>query len=227
MNVRRISGLIFGGGMLLSTLWMANANERAHAGAGKQNGKLETFYYGEELCSKCHNMTPDQVKKEVPAEKSLLYRGIEMEVWFTKDKHKNATTVLAGERGKLMAKNLKYDVTKSAQCLSCHGVYVTDEKLVDEESFKPDQRVKSGVTCVACHGAYSDWVNEHSKPAKSRWKQFDREEKEAKFGLKDLWDPAKRAALCSSCHVGEAAAGKIVTHEMYAAGHPPLPGIEI
>src|SRR5437867_13430626 len=30
-----------------------------------------------------------------------------------------------------------------------------------------------------------------------------------------------------SCHVGNAAEGKVVTHAMFAAGHPPLPPIEI
>jgi hypothetical protein len=54
-----------------------------------------------------------------------------------------------------------------------------------------------------------------------------REEKETRFGLRDLWDPVKRADLCCSCHIGDASQGKVVTHEMYAAGHPPLPGFEI
>ena len=43
----------------------------------------------------------------------------------------------------------------------------------------------------------------------------------------DLWDPAKRARKCASCHVGSAPEGKVVTHAMYAAGHPPLPGLEV
>ena len=30
-----------------------------------------------------------------------------------------------------------------------------------------------------------------------------------------------------SCHIGNAAEGKVVTHGMFAAGHPPLPPIEI
>ena len=38
---------------------------------------------------------------------------------------------------------------------------------------------------------------------------------------------SSRAKLCSACHVGNVEDGKLVTHEMYAAGHPPLPGIEI
>jgi hypothetical protein len=44
--------------------------------------------------------------------------------------------------------------------------------------------------------------------------------------MADLWNPAKRTALCASCHVGNFQQGKFVTHQMYAAGHPPLPGFE-
>jgi hypothetical protein len=33
--------------------------------------------------------------------------------------------------------------------------------------------------------------------------------------------------MCLSCHLGDASHGKLVTHEMYAAGHPPLPSFEI
>ena len=32
--------------------------------------------------------------------------------------------------------------------------------------------------------------------------------------------------MCLSCHLGNAREGRVVTHEMYAAGHPPLPGFE-
>src|SRR5205085_7444380 len=40
-------------------------------------------------------------------------------------------------------------------------------------------------------------------------------------------NPTNRAALCASCHVGNAAEGKFVTHAMYAAGHPLLPSLEV
>ena len=45
--------------------------------------------------------------------------------------------------------------------------------------------------------------------------------------MTNLRDPVKRTALCLSCHLGDAATGKVVTHEMYAAGHPPLPPFEV
>ncbi|MCH7988720.1 MAG: hypothetical protein IID46_06145, partial [Planctomycetes bacterium] len=39
--------------------------------------------------------------------------------------------------------------------------------------------------------------------------------------------PVARAELCASCHIGHVKQGRIVTHEMYAAGHPPLGAFEI
>jgi hypothetical protein len=45
--------------------------------------------------------------------------------------------------------------------------------------------------------------------------------------MTDLWDPVTRAEKCASCHVGNADEQKVVTHAMYAAGHPPLPALEV
>ena len=40
-------------------------------------------------------------------------------------------------------------------------------------------------------------------------------------------DPVRRTELCLSCHLGSTSENKMVTHAMYAAGHPPLPGFEM
>jgi hypothetical protein len=61
---------------------------------------------------------------------------------------------------------------------------------------------------------------------RDEWRVLARTEKEEKFGMIDLWDSGKRTKLCASCHIGNADEGKFVTHAMYAAGHPPLPGFE-
>src|SRR5262249_48859728 len=62
---------------------------------------------------------------------------------------------------------------------------------------------------------------------REKFRVLSRKEKEAQHGMTDLWDPIRRSKLCASCHVGNASQGKFVTHDMYAAGHPPLPGFEI
>jgi hypothetical protein len=159
-----------------------------------------------------------------------------MSVWYQLDKHKDATAVLTSGLGKDIAermgipvKNIDFVANKAEwkQCLTCHGVYIDNEAHADKITFSPADRVESGVSCVVCHGAHAEWVNEHQKKVGSVWKTLSRKQKEQDHGLTDLWDAEKRAALCSSCHIGNAAEGKVVTHEMYAAGHPPLPGFEI
>jgi hypothetical protein len=108
-------------------------------------------------------------------------------------------------------------------CVSCHGVYVKDVKL-KHKTFK----LEEGVSCVVCHGAYANWVDQHgSVLRREEWRTLSRSTKEQSYGMTDLWDPAKRARLCLSCHVGSVEEGKVITHAMYAAGHPPLPAVEI
>ena len=45
--------------------------------------------------------------------------------------------------------------------------------------------------------------------------------------MTNLRDPVRRTELCLSCHLGDIACGKFVTHDMFAAGHPPLPAFEV
>ena len=198
----------------------------AKTGAG--NKPLTKVYFGVDACRECHGKD-----KEVPPDKALYYRGTEVSIWDEHDKHKDATSVLLGERSRQMAKILGYKkrLTEEPRCVNCHGVYIEEGAEVHAESYGTvQQREKSGVSCVACHGAVAEWVNEHGKILATKgksWKDLSPARKEREFGLRNLWDPATRAELCCSCHVGNAAQGKVVTHEMYAAGHPPLPGIEI
>ena len=197
----------------------------ASAQPGAPKAKLTEVYYGVELCRNCHGKD-----KEEPPEKSLYNRGTEMSVWDAQDKHKDATTVLLGERSRQIGKLLGYktDPIKEPKCINCHGVRIEDENKIDKGSYgTSQQREKSGVSCVVCHGPYREWVIEHGLLPKVDWKSLTPTAKQRDYGLTNLWDPATRAALCCSCHVGNAAEGKMVTHEMYAAGHPPLPGIEI
>jgi hypothetical protein len=114
------------------------------------------------------------------------------------------------------------DLPNRRECLACHGVAINEESA-RHKSFERAE----GVTCAICHGAFKDWVGPHYNPVdREAWRALSRTDKETKYGMADLWDPVKRATLCTSCHVGNAAEGKFLTHEMYAAGHPPLPGFE-
>lgn len=183
-------------------------------------------YYGTAACSNkgCHGTEP-------PAKwvvgRDLITRGNEANIYSMHDKHADAFKVLKGKRGVQMGKLLGYDVTKEKACLTCHSTYVEDTtrlKAAAELHFNVDE----GVSCVTCHGAAEEWVSAHSVMVSARrFRQLTPEQKEKYYGMANLRDPVRQSELCVSCHVGNIEQGKFVTHEMYAAGHPPLPSFEI
>src|SRR5262249_9362161 len=76
-----------------------------------------------------------------------------------------------------------------------------------------------------CHGAArrrDNWVGQHFD---MDWRKVPLAEKN-RLGLNDLRDPQRRTEKCLSCHVGNKAEGKFISHERYAAGQPPLPAVE-
>src|SRR5213079_1423062 len=81
-----------------------------------------------------------------------------------------------------------------------------------------------GVGCEACHGVADKWFREHID---KKWRLEPPDKKLTEYGERDMRNPAVRAERCAACHVGNAAEGKFVTHEMYAAGHPPLLPLEV
>jgi hypothetical protein len=198
-------------------------------------------YYGVELCAKCHGKTTP-----VPASEIFTSRFVEAHIWMggegakgekqPGDKHQRATLNLRNDRSKQMAKLLGWegkDLTQEKTCVNCHGVYLDPKRkgfddIIDQVSYgDPEQRVNSGVSCVACHGPRLKWVKEHAAILGSEWWKKSMSDKVHQWGMYDLVDPVGRAKLCFSCHIGDVAKGRVVTHEMYAAGHPPLPGIEV
>jgi hypothetical protein len=189
---------------------------RQPAAAGQPNAQREE-YLGASYCSACHT------RPQRPAFTDDYVLLTEYEKWKSEDKHSRAFEILKEPRAVQMGKILNIaDVTRDAQCLNCHAANVPVE-LRAKDSFK----IEDGVSCDACHGPSSRWMVPHSQ---KQWRREPMEAKE-KLGMIDVRDPVKRARMCFSCHVGDAPeakeAGKVVTHAMYAAGHPPLPGIEV
>jgi hypothetical protein len=175
------------------------------------------MYFGMLSCRECHNF--DQ-----PDEKVLLVcRRTECPIWEKDDKHSRAYAVLGEAQGQSMARLLQQDVTKrEAGCLACHAAVVGDAPRYQDFS------LEEGVTCVVCHGPYKEWIRLHGLPTdREEWREHSRRVKQDSYGMTDLWSPDKRAELCASCHIGNADQGKFVTHAMYAAGHPPLPSLEV
>ena len=106
-------------------------------------------------------------------------------------------------------------------CLRCHGTWPkeADEKFVSA----PPVPLNLGVSCQACHGPGEKWEPLHRLVA---WRLVTPAAKAA-LGCTDVRSPAAKARLCASCHVGNVAEEKLVKHEWYAAGHPPLPSFEL
>ena len=120
-----------------------------------------------------------------------------------------------------MAGLLKVDVTQpSAGCLGCHSASTAEtSKRNGDTKFDASE----GVSCENCHGPLEGWFGDHTRVSFRDWDATKRAEK----GMIDVRVPEIQATQCLSCHIGSASEGKVVTHEMYAAGHPPLPSIEV
>ncbi len=157
--------------------------------------------------------------------------------WETKDIHSAALTRLDSELGKRMEEVLQkhrpagYKVSTAAECLVCHAVDKSPSKPLPEKVAKDFVTSAGGVNCTLCHGLHEKWQAEHYKESDNKkgvieWRTMDPVYKYSK-GMNDLRNPVVKAKLCVSCHVGSAAEGKVVTHEIYAAGHPPLPPFEM
>lgn len=181
----------------------------------------------------------------------LLSEGL---TWTNSDPHSKAYAVIvpdpktnpvAAKMQELLGRGDKdYDLTKDTRCLTCHA---TDLKPTSKEPRKVEEFVREtnlGVSCNACHGVTAKWQTEHvDESVTVKYKMTDDAGKEIEFshykwrtempaykeaaGMKNLRDPHAKADLCASCHVGNPDENKVVTHEIYAAGHPPLPPLEL
>ncbi|CAN5258911.1 hypothetical protein BH11PLA2_BH11PLA2_11270 [soil metagenome] len=179
-------------------------------------------------CKACHSGA-DQVGVRDFVNKfqsNQFLRLDESEIWEHHDPHSKAFAVLKDPKNakliERMSATLKYDVTTDSRCLTCHAT----------DTHREQQRfdTSNGVGCAGCHGLQQDWQTEHYRSKSGteiEWRTMDPHKKSTEYGLKNLRDPATKAAVCASCHVGNAAEGKVISHEMYSAGHPPLPPLEL
>jgi hypothetical protein len=134
----------------------------------------------------------------------------EFSTWSTKDKHRTAYEVLANDQSLEIARYLRLADApqQSARCLNCHSMNVLDPARRGQ-----DFRLTDGVSCDGCHGPAERWLGSHLNEPYG---------KSIKKGMVDIRNPLHRAEMCLSCHLGDRAAGKVVDHEMLAAGHPRL-----
>lgn len=179
-------------------------------------------------CYQCHRTDQGNTPQASRPESLTRITFRETNKWREHDFHDQAGLALTTPRAKAMSDLLGYDVSKSTQCLGCH----TGTQKVAEQAGKPPQLtapeqrmvLEHGVSCQACHGPAKNWDGPHRTEA-DWWKKTS--DKKYAVGLLDVRKPATRAQICLSCHLGSSAEGKIITHEMYAAGHPPLGNFEV
>jgi hypothetical protein len=181
------------------------------------------YYFSSNSCQGCH-LNQKFEDRQLP----YLCEGNEMKVWADHN-HATAFRSLIGDKAQEMGKRLPrlVPLEQAAACVNCHSVPHDSERNHD----RGFQRHEEGVTCAICHGAAEKWVAAHhgnfQNLPRANWRALTRADRERDAGMIDLWNPVRRAEVCLSCHVGDAAKGRVVTHEMYAAGHPPLPGFEL
>jgi len=133
----------------------------------------------------------------------------EYATWLDADPHSTAFNILYNEESALIAKNMKIDgeAYDAQVCLDCHTTNVPanlQENRID---------VDEGVSCEVCHGPASGWLAGH---VEADWEYSD----SLRNGMIDTRNIARRAQVCSGCHIGKA--GRQVDHELIAAGHPEL-----
>ena len=191
-------------------------------------GKPDSRFMGASYCRRCHT---NGEAFQFPSKLATLD---EFPIWDNRDRHRHAFEALTGDRARQMESLLGMKpgaAATSRECMACHTTSVTADTAgpsLDDDA-KRHAAIEQGVSCEACHGRASPWVDVHPKPGdwSNRKPPLLDQEKEEKYGMTNVRDPVRQTELCLSCHLGDIACGKFVTHDMFAAGHPPLPAFEI
>lgn len=237
------------GGIVFSLLMSSGVSRSANAVVQEEKSPAPQDFQllGSLTCQTgCHDQaTP---KMPSPTEGYKFIRLWENVVWDAHDLHSRAFKNIVPAKNTLaksMEINLKkgkgeaYKVTEDVKCLACHASHT---KLFEVD--KPaNWTLKSfetadGVGCEMCHGLGSAYRPRHDAPKRVadpapgeptaivEWREWD-PVKKTKWGFTDLRSPVAATATCASCHIGSQKDGRFVTHEMYAAGHPPLPPLDL
>ena len=154
------------------------------------------------------------------------------------EKKKEAIGDLLGESNLVsfrLCQQLGYDLATEKgydqfrdNCLTCHAGY-DPKQLTASDDFAKSNSHHPGISCNYCHqrGEASRWVDLHGGLSNDRpWRLLSPAQKEEAC-MRDLMDAPSQAKLCTTCHIGDHERRMFITHEMYVAGHPPLPSFEL
>ncbi len=217
MRRARRSALFFLFVGMAAVLWAMTPRQRpAIAQAPDAKGAFATAKFrGADQCLSCHTSW-------VGGREENFVLLTEHTTWRLCDRHSLAYAALVGPRGQRIAAALKQDVLDAKTgCLGCHSL--NQPGRIEGDEARAETVRKEGVSCEVCHGPSSEYYGPHSNIT---WRQKSAAEK-FDLGLYDVRNPARRADLCYSCHIGNAGEGKVVSHAMMAAGHPPLTAGEL
>ncbi len=153
--------------------------------------------------------------------------------WESLDPHRNAYQSLETKWAKTILQQLSgtmqplehYKPETDQRCLACH----TNPSLAVANPIGVEKQPlfllrAEGVSCEACHGNASKWLNEHTawSSLESRIRGYQQ------TNMVPLNEPGQRAMACAGCHVGspeDSQRGfpvRDMNHDMIAAGHPRL-----
>jgi hypothetical protein len=187
---------------LLRSIWLVTCLYATMALAASPPASSSDQHLGVASCasSLCHG--------SVKANTNYHVKLDEFVTWSHQDAHAKAYQALLSERGRSIAAKLALGTAETAPaCLQCHA-----------DNVPPSQRgarfaLSDGVGCEACHGGAEHWIASHA----ANKGNYRNDVAQGMFPSADL---AARAALCASCHVGDA--DRLATHAMMGAGHPRI-----
>ena len=132
-----------------------------------------------------------------------------------------------------------YTVASDPSCLACHASTNEPPTKESHKNWKADSFLTSdGVGCEMCHGHGSLYRDKHQENKLDKanapdgairtvaWREWSPAAKK-EWGLVNLRSHVEATNRCASCHIGNTDEGRFVTHDMYAAGHPPLPPLDL
>lgn len=169
---------------------------------------------------------PDAVVAPVDFEKTWNGKSNELSRRICRNLWSDHVVLTTGEQGENVESldSMGYEKFRN-QCLNCHGGVIGADQPGFDAKLGPDTNY--GIDCLRCHDTGNGtgaWLKKHSAP--SDWRLESPELKE-QAGLRDLISIRTQADMCYDCHIGNRGKGMFVTHRMYAAGHPPLPSIDV
>ncbi len=183
---------------------------------------------GVKECAACHS-APSPIYQYRGV--TRFVRLVETKEWLERDKHAYAYQLVRLDKPKRESNKLSLDITTKLKykegdfernCLTCHaGLNATE----DYSSREVKLDLEFGVRCESCHGPGSEYTKQEHHQQTS-WRGMKPEEK-SELGMWDLTSPSTAATVCLSCHLGNIAENRFVTHAMYAAGHPVLPPFDL